>query len=254
MFWRKEKPVKVVFHTFSSWWQENFYEFIKPAKDCMPSWYSRENTKLPAFRRLKQCWENSGHIRDPKYANNLNRCPGFADQFDNSWMFCAPTDLVIDISGFEEWNFDSAIPNLQIHQHKSYESAGLIEFKQKQNLKLVCPFDIRSKNGTVDMMFIPALWHTNYEELGNMEILPGQMTITPTFGLPLNLNTLVTKEKNFIAIKKGTVLAQLKFSKPVEFEVVRGDDESAGRWSAAFDRATDYRQHCKKHRGEKNDS
>jgi hypothetical protein len=49
-------------------------------------------------------------------------------------------------------------------------------------------------------------------------------------------------------------LAQLRFSKPVEVVVVRSEDESAGRWSGSFDRATDYRQHCKKHLGDINDS
>jgi hypothetical protein len=254
MFFKKQNTSKVIFHTFSSWWEENFYDIVVPAKHCMPSWWSKDNTTPTAMRRLKQCWEEKGFIKDPKYASNLNRCPGFADQFNNSWFLCAPSDVVIDIIDFEEWNFSAAIPNFGIHQHKSYESAGMLEFKQKQNLKFVCPFDIRTDAGVVDLMYIPATWHTNYSELGDMEILPGQMTINPSFGLPLNLNTIVTKEKDFISIKKGTVLAQLRFSKPVEVVVVRSEDESAGRWSGSFDRATDYRQHCKKHRGDINDS
>jgi hypothetical protein len=103
-------------------------------------------------------------------------------------------------------------------------------------------------------MYIPAVWHTNYDEFGNMEILPGQMTVNPTFSLPLNLNTLVTKEKSFIGIKRGTVLAQLRFSKPVQLKVELSNDESATSWTGLFDRATDYKQHCKTHRGDSNDS
>jgi hypothetical protein len=254
MFFKKQKIPTVTFYTPSAFWHAHFSEIVVPAKNCMPAWWSKDNTRPSALRRFAQCWQDQGFIKEPKYASNINRCPGFADQFENSWLLCAPCDIVLNITGDENWKFFAAIPNFNINQHLSAESAGLFEFKQKQNLKFEYPYDIRTATGTVDLMYIPAVWHTNYNEFGNMEVLPGQMTVNPTFALPLNLNTLVTKEKSFVAIKRGTVLAQLRFSKSVQIKVELSNDESASSWTGLFDRATDYKQHCKNHRGDNNDS
>lgn len=247
----KKKSKKIKFITPSLWWVENFKNMVVPAKTKMPDWYTPENTQLPILKRIRQEWNKNkqgvGIPAGPR--NTVNKCPAFIDSFTNTWLILAPCDIVIDIKTNEQWSWTSAIPNFGLKQHSSVELAGFGQFKNKQNLKFVYPYHIKTVTEAVDMMILPASWHTNYEEMGNMEILTGKVTCTPTFSIPLNLNTLVTTDNTLITIKQGTVLAQMHFYSPVELEVEYCKDESFV-WSGLFDRTTNYRQECKKHNGE----